>query len=144
MPIQNGDVVKVHYSGFLEDGQIFDSSLDLEPLEFEIGSGMIIPGLERAIVGREKGDSFKVSVPPEEAYGLEDDSLVFEIPAHRLPSHITPEEGLVLQLATDQGEIDVRVTEFDDKRIVVDANHPLAGQTLIFEIEIVGVTSARD
>lgn len=136
MPIKNGDKVKVHYTGMLSDGSVFDSSRDREPLEFTLGSGSLIPGFEKALQGHESGDVVTVKIPPAEAYGDVDPELVFTVSRAQVPSHIPLEVGTPLQLSNEQGQMDVTITEVGPDEITLDANHPLAGKELTFEIEI--------
>lgn len=136
MPIKNGDKVRVHYVGKLKDGTEFDSSINREPLEFVLGSGMLIPGFEAAIIGKEPGDKIKVSIPAEEAYGKSDPELVFTVARAQVPDHIPLEVGTPLQLSNDQEQMDVVITEVGSDEVTLDANHPLAGKELEFEIEI--------
>lgn len=137
--VKDGDSVKVHYTGTLNDGTVFDSSRDREPLEFTLGSGMLIPGFEAAVLGMGVGNTTKVTIAPENAYGEVNEELVMDIPASQVPAHITPEVGMMLQLQTDDGVMEVVIAEVNDDTIVLDANHPLAGQELTFEIEVVEI-----
>lgn len=137
MAVKNGDTVFVHYTGKLDDGTEFDSSEGREPLEFVVGSGMIIPGFEAAVLGREKGDKVSVSIPPEDAYGLPNEEMKIIVPRSEVPEHIEPEEGMLLQITLEQGELDVAVSRVTDEEVELDGNHPLAGKTLNFDIEIV-------
>ncbi len=139
MPIKDGDTVQVHYTGTLEDGSVFDTSREREPLEFVLGSGMLIPGFEAAVVGKEAGETVKVEIEPALAYGEVDEELIFTVPRGEVPEHITPEVGLPLQLSNDDGSMDVTITRVSDDSIDLNANHPLAGKTLTFEIEIISV-----
>lgn len=140
MTIKNGDTVLVHYTGTLNDGTEFDSSRDREPLEFTLGEGMLIPGFEKAVLGMTKvGDNVKVTIPAADAYGDRIDELVISVPRDQVPPHIEPEVGLMLQLMTDDGEMEVGITEVTDEAVTLDANHPLAGQDLTFEIELVEI-----
>ncbi|GFM37219.1 FKBP-type peptidyl-prolyl cis-trans isomerase [Desulfovibrio psychrotolerans] len=136
---KDGDSVKVHYTGTLSDGTVFDSSRDGEPLEFTLGSGMLIPGFEAAVIGMSVGDATKVSIAPENAYGSVNEELVLDIPRSQVPPHISPEVGMMLQLQTDDGMMEVVITSVTDDAIVLDANHPLAGQELTFEIEVMEI-----
>lgn len=137
MPIQNGDTVFVHYTGTLDDGTEFDSSREREPLEFVVGSGTIIPGFEAAVLGRGKGDTVTVQIPPAEAYGEHNDEMVIIVPRSEVPEHIKPEVGMLLQITLEQGDLDVAISRVTDEEIELDGNHPLAGQTLNFDIEVV-------
>ncbi len=139
MPIKNDDTVQVHYTGTLEDGSVFDSSLEREPLEFTMGQHMLIAGFENAVMGKEVGDKVKVTIPPAEAYGEADEELIFTVPRSEVPEHITPEVGMELSLSNEDGGMNVQVCEVTDEYISLNANHPLAGKTLIFDIEIVAI-----
>lgn len=139
MSIRNGDTVVVHYVGTLNDGTEFDRSPADSPLVFQAGSGQMIPGFDRAVQGREKGDAFTVTIPAADAYGARDEELLFKVPRAQVPSNITPEPGLMLHVTTDQGELEVSVAEVDDEAVTLDANHPLAGQDLTFALSIVDV-----
>lgn len=136
MPIKKGDTVRVHYVGKLKDGSEFDSSRNREPLEFTLGKGMLIPGFEAAIEGREPGDKVTVTVPVDQAYGDSDPELVFTVARAQVPDHIPMEVGTPLQLSNEQGQMDVVITEVGHDEVTLDANHPLAGKELTFEIEI--------
>ncbi|MBW2091070.1 MAG: peptidylprolyl isomerase [Deltaproteobacteria bacterium] len=137
---ENGDAVKVHYTGRLEDQTVFDSSENREPLEFEIGSGQVIPGFENGIIGMAVGDQKTIIIPAEEAYGPRREELVVEVPKSNFPEHIIPEIGQRLQLRqANNNLIDVIVTKINEEEITLDANHPLAGKTLIFDTELVAI-----
>ncbi len=139
MPIKNGDTVRVHYTGTFTDGEIFDSSRERDPLEFVMGEESLISGFEQALLGHEKGDHFTVIIAPDDAYGDHLEELIMEVPRGELPPDITPEVGMMLQIATDEGDMDVEIVEIMDDRLILDANHPLAGEELVFEIEVVDV-----
>jgi peptidylprolyl isomerase len=139
MAIKQGDSVRVHYTGTLTDGAVFDSSRDRNPLEFVLGKRMLIEGFEKALIGREAGDQVRVTIPAAEAYGDVNDQLIFNVPLSEVPPHITPEPGLQLSLSSPEGEMDVTITHVDSDMIVIDANHPLAGKDLTFDIEVVSV-----
>jgi FKBP-type peptidyl-prolyl cis-trans isomerase 2 len=135
-----GDTVKVHYTGTLEDGTVFDSSREREPLEFTIEGGQIIPGFEEAVVGMEEGEEKSVDIPPEKAYGPRQEDAVMEFPREQLPPDMEPEEGMQLQLQSQDGNaFPAQVVEVGDETVTLDANHPLAGETLNFDIELVEV-----
>jgi peptidylprolyl isomerase len=134
------DLVKVHYTGSLKDGTVFDSSLDKQPLEFKIGQGVIIPGFENGIIGMKEGDTKVVSITPEDAYGLYRDDLVGVIERVRVPNNITPEVGMVLKVRSPEGEmIKVTVKDVSETGVTLDMNHPLAGKELIFELNLIEV-----
>ncbi|MDR2696493.1 MAG: peptidylprolyl isomerase [Deltaproteobacteria bacterium] len=140
MTIRQGDTVRVHYTGTLEDGAVFDSSRDRDPLEFVLGKRMLIEGFEKALIGRQAGERLQVIIPAAEAYGDADEGLRFNVPRGELPPHITPEPGLQLSLSAPEGDMEVTVIHVDNAMIVLDANHPLAGKDLTFDIEVVSVS----
>ena len=136
--LKNGDTVKVHYTGTLDDGRVFDTSKDRDPLEFKVGEGQIIPGFEQGVVGMEVGETRDIEVAPENAYGSRREELVMEVPVGEFPDHIEPEVGMQLQASNGEGQPPtvVTVTEVGDEKVKLDANHPLAGEDLTFEIEL--------
>ena len=135
-----GDTVKVHYTGKLEDGMVFDSSAEREPMEFIIGEGQIIPGFEEAVIGLEPGNSTTTTVPPEKGYGPRRDELVVSVERAQLPEDMDPQVGQRLQSEQEDGQtIAFTVTETAEESITLDANHPLAGKDLVFEIELVEI-----
>ena len=137
---RNGDVVQVDYTGKLADGTVFDSSAGREPLEFTLGAGQVIPGFEKAVFGMKVGEKKTATIPVEEAYGPYRDDMVAEISREKLPSDVTPEVGQQLVVRQPDGrEIVVTITEVSDETVTVDANHPLAGKDLMFEIELVNI-----
>jgi len=138
---QNGDTVKVHYTGTLDDGSVFDSSLGREPLEFTLGEGSVIPGFESAVDGMQIGESKTVTIPCNQAYGQRDDSQIIQVPKSQLPENLKPAVGQQLQMQTMEGQVlVVTVIRIDADSITVDANHPLAGQDLTFKIELVEIS----
>ncbi|RLC32234.1 MAG: peptidylprolyl isomerase [Deltaproteobacteria bacterium] len=137
---KTGDTVKVHYTGKLESGEIFDSSVNRDPLEFVIGGGNIIPGFENGVLGMEEGSSVNITIPPEEAYGNRNEQFVVQVNRNEFPENITPQVGLQLQMTQPNGEpVVVRIVDMSDDTITLDANHPLAGETLFFEVELVKI-----
>ena len=137
---KSGDTVKIHYAGTLDDGTEFDSSAGREPLEFAIGSGQVIPGFDNAVDGMTVGDSKTVTIPAGEAYGERHDQLVQQVPRTSLPDDMKPEIGMQLQSQAPDGQImNLVITEVEVESITVDANHPLAGQSLAFAIELVEI-----
>ncbi|MEX2400731.1 MAG: peptidylprolyl isomerase [Rhodothermales bacterium] len=137
---KKGDKVSVHYTGKLEDDTVFDSSTGGDPLSFEIGSGQIIPGFEKGVIGMAPGDSKTVDIAPEQAYGPYRDDQIIEVSAEKLPDDIDPEVGQRLQVQQQNGETAVvTVKEVTDEVVKLDANHPLAGKKLTFDIELVSV-----
>jgi len=135
-----GDRVRIHYTGRLEDGTTFDSSEGREPLEFTVGSGEIIPGLDRAVLTMEEGTSETVEIPPAEAYGEYQPGLAQSVEREKLPDGTT--EGMALRANVNGQETILWVTELDESTAVVDPNHPLAGKTLVFDVDLVSVSSA--
>lgn len=135
---RRGDNVKVHYAGKLEDGTVFDSSEGAEPLEFAIGSGQVIEGFDDAVTGMKVGESKTVNIPVEKAYGERNDEMVIQAPIEQVPPDLKPELGMRLEMGGANGEIlRVVVTEITDTHITLDANPPLAGKDLIFDLELV-------
>lgn len=138
--IENGKTVKIHYTGTLDDGTQFDSSAGRDPLEFQMGSGMVIPGFESGVAEMEVGEKKTIHIPAEEAYGERREDLVMQFERSMLPEGLEPEVGMGLQMQGPQGQpVPVTITEFDEENITIDANHQLAGQNLNFELELVEV-----
>jgi FKBP-type peptidyl-prolyl cis-trans isomerase 2 len=135
--IEKGSKVKVHYTGKLEDNNVFDTSVNKEPLEFTVGEGMLIPGFENGVLGMKTGDKKTIELSVGEAYGERRDDLINEIPKTNLPENV--EVGQMLQAETEQGPITVVVTDINEETAKIDANHPLAGRKLFFDLEIVEV-----
>jgi peptidylprolyl isomerase len=137
---QAGDTVRINYTGAFEDGTTFDSSQGRDPLEFQLGAGQIIPGLERAITGMEVGEKKQVSVAPSEGYGERDETRIQTVARAQLPEDIPTDPGTQLAMQTQDGQtIPVTVTEADDESVTLDANHPLAGRELNFDVELVEI-----
>lgn len=135
-----GDTVQVHYTGRLDDGSVFDASEGRDPLAFKVGAGHVIAGFDDAVTGMAVGDAKTVRIPVEEAYGAVRDDLRFEVPRAQLPDGLEVEVGMQLQLRReDGGALPVTVAEAGAASIVLDANHPLAGQALTFELRLVGI-----
>lgn len=138
--VKKGDTIQVHYTGKFEDGKEFDSSLNRQPLQFEVGAGRVIKGFEDAVIGLQTGEKKTVTVSAEDAYGSFDENLLIEIPRKNVPEDVTPEVGMRLQLVNQQGQAaHVVVTEILDKTVRLDANHPLAGKTLVFDLEVLEI-----
>ncbi|MDZ7714987.1 MAG: peptidylprolyl isomerase [Balneolaceae bacterium] len=142
--VKDGDTVKVHYTGKLGDGTVFDTSREREePLEFTLGQGQLIPGFEKAVVGMDVGDSTSVDIPSDEAYGERRDDLEIEVPKAELPDNVDPQVGMQLQMQQQQNgqAIPVQITDVGEENVTLDANHPLAGKDLTFDIELVEISS---
>lgn len=135
-----GDKLRIHYTGRLDDGSVFDTSEQRDPLELTMGSGEIIPGLDQGMVGMMVGETRQISVPPEEAYGPRDDARVQEVPLETVPDNIPTEPGTRLNVQTQGGQtIEVVVSGKSDTHLELDANHPLAGETLNFEVTLIEI-----
>jgi peptidylprolyl isomerase len=140
MAAQSGDTVTVHYKGLLKDGTVFDSSENREPLNFKIGEGKLIPGFEKAVVGLAPGETVKAEVPPEEGYGPHREEMVLAVEREQLPEDLDPSVGQQLQMQQQDGKsMIVTVAEVSNESVTLDANHPLAGKELVFEIELVAI-----
>lgn len=137
---KSGDTVKIHYTGRLEDGTIFDTSTEREPLEFTISGGQVIPGFEQAVLGMAPGESKTEKIPTDQAYGPHREEMVIEVSREQIPPDINPEVGQQLQIQQANGQsVPVFVTEVTDNQITLDANHPLAGEDLTFDIQLVEI-----
>lgn len=137
---QRGDTVKVHYTGKLDDGTVFDSSVGREPLEFTIGEGGIIPGFEQAVLGMAQGESKTETIPVEDAYGPYIEEMVLTVDRQQMPAELKPEVGQQLQLQQPDGQlIPMTITDVSGSTVTLDANHPLAGENLTFDIQLVEI-----
>jgi peptidylprolyl isomerase len=136
---KTGDTVRIHYTGTLNDGSVFDSSEGDEPLEFTLGSGQVIPGFEQAVEGMQPGDKKEVKIPSDEAYGAHNDEWVLVVDRENFPEHIEPEVGQQLELSQAGQSFTVTVTEVSEEGVTLDANHPQAGQDLTFALELVEI-----
>lgn len=138
---KTGDTVKIHYTGTLDDGNQFDSSAGRDPLEFTLGSGQVIPGFDKAVDGMTVGESKTVNIPAEDAYGPRHDQMIQEVPLDALPDDLDPQVGMGLQARRPDGAMmDLTITAVGEESITVDGNHPLAGQALNFELELVEIS----
>lgn len=138
--IKDGDTVSVHYTGTLTSGEVFDSSLEREPLKFTLGKGQLIPGFERAIMGLSVGEKATTNIPSKEAYGEHNSEMVLEVPKNQLPPELDAQVGMQLQLNQPDGQaIPVQITQIKEEMVTIDANHPLAGKDLNFDIEIIEI-----
>ena len=138
--VETGDLVKVHYTGTFEDGKIFDSSEKKEPLSFKVGDGSMISGFCKAVLGMKIDDTKKVKIMPEEAYGPYMKDKVFMVDRNVFPENFEIKEGLRIQIQNEEGQtIQATISSFTDWMVVLDANHPLAGKIIVFEIKVVGI-----
>ena len=137
---KSGDTVHVHYTGKLDDGSVFDTSEGRDPLTFQLGKGMVVPGFETAVTGMAVGEKKTVTFPSEEAYGPRLEQLTFTVPRENLPPGYDPKEGEMLRMeAKDGRQMDVLVTSANETGVRLDANHPLAGKDLTFDVELVKI-----
>ena len=142
--VKNGDKVKVHYHGKLTDGTTFDSSEGLEPLEFQVGKGDVIPGFDEGVTGMAVGDKKTVTIPAQEAYGPVQEEMIMEFPIDRFPPEMKPEVGMQLNLSDQNGEqFPVIVADVKEEVVILDANHPLAGKDLVFDLELVEISGPK-
>jgi FKBP-type peptidyl-prolyl cis-trans isomerase 2 len=138
--VKNGDTVRVHYHGRLTNGNTFDSSDGREPLEFQVGAGMVIKGFDNGVLDMKVGDKKTVQIPVDQAYGPKNEELVMDFPKANIPADLNPEVGMDLQMSNAQGQVfPVKVAAVGTEFITLDANHPLAGEELVFDIELVEI-----
>ncbi|MHA4810567.1 FKBP-type peptidyl-prolyl cis-trans isomerase [Flavitalea flava] len=141
--VKAGDTVKVHYHGRLTDGTTFDSSEGRTPLEFVVGSGMVIKGFDAGLLDMGIGEKKTIQIPVEDAYGVKDPQMVMDFPIDRFPAEMKPEVGMQLNMTNGTGQqIPVVIVEVKDDTVILDANHPLAGEDLIFDLELVEIIGA--
>ena len=142
--VKSGDSVNVHYHGKLTDGSTFDSSEGREPLEFEVGSGSVIPGFDAGVTGMIVGDKKTVTIPADEAYGQKQAEMIMEFPMDRFPEDMNPEVGMQLNMSNGSGQnFPVVIREVREESVMLDANHPLAGEELIFDLELVEINGGK-
>ena len=137
---KKGDKVKIHYHGKLIDGNTFDSSAGREPLEFEIGSGQVIAGFDDGVTGMTIGEKKTINIPAERAYGEKQEQMIMEFPITQFPEDMVPEVGMQIEMNNGAGQnFPVVIVEIKDEIVVLDANHPLAGKELIFDLELIEI-----
>lgn len=138
--VKSGDKIKVHYHGKLTSGETFDSSAGREPLEFEVGSGQVIPGFDMGVTGMIAGEKKTINIPFAEAYGPKNPEMIIEMPKDRFPKDMEIEIGMQLGMSDQEGhQFQVTIVEIKEAIVLLDANHPLAGQDLIFDLELVEI-----
>ncbi len=142
--VKSGDTIKVHYHGKLTSGETFDSSEGREPLEFEVGSGMVIKGFDDGVTGMNVGEKKTVNIPVDEAYGPRNPEMVIEMPKERFPQDMEIAVGMPLGMSDQNGQqYQVTIVEIKEEVVMLDANHPLAGQDLTFDLELVEIVGAK-
>jgi peptidylprolyl isomerase len=142
--VKSGDKVKVHYHGRLTNGETFDKSEGRAPLEFEVGSGMVIKGFDDGVTGMAVGEKKTINIPFLEAYGPKNPDMIIDMPMDRFPQDMELEIGLPLAMSDGQGQqFQVVITEIRESSVILDANHPLAGQDLIFDLELVEIEGSK-
>lgn len=135
-----GDLVCVHYTGKFKSGEVFDSSKERDPLEFTLGNKELLAGFEEGVVGMKPGESKSVTLEPENAFGERREDLLLELPKKEFPQHISPSVGLQLKLSNAEGaDMTVVVSEVGEESVTLDGNHPMAGKTVVFDIELVEI-----
>lgn len=140
--VKSGDTVKVHYTGKFDTGEVFDSSEESEPLSFTVGAGQVIPGFDQALIGMQTGEVKNIVVPPEQAYGERVEELVQTISRAQFQlGDVAPEVGMAIEMQTPQGSIPLVITELSDTSVTLDANHPLAGESLHFALTLVEIAA---
>ena len=139
MKVEKGNKLKVEYTGTLEDGTVFDSSEKHgQPLEFEVGTGQLIKGFDEGVIGMEKGEEKEITIPADQAYGQPRDELVQKVPKDKLPEDIKEGALLISKLPNGQ-QIPAKIVKIEDKEVIVDLNHPLAGKTLKFKVKVLEI-----
>ncbi len=141
--VENGQYVSVHYKGTLDNGEVFDTSEGRHPMEVQMGGGQVITGFEKALMGMALKEKKVFTLEPEEAYGFRDESLTHSFARSEIPAEMDVEVGQTVALSSPEGQqVPAQIVEADDQKVVVDLNHPLAGKTLTFDIEIVGISNS--
>ena len=142
--VKKGDTVRVHYHGKLTSGDTFDSSEGREPLKFEVGGGMVIPGFDAGVTGMIIVEKKTILIPADEAYGPKQEDMIMEFPKDRFPADLVPEAGMQLNMTNPQGQnFPVLIVEVKEEVVVLDANHPLAGEDLSFDLELVEISGSK-
>ena len=137
---KHGDTVKIHYTGKLEDGSVFDTSTGRDPLQFNIGENQVIQGFEKGVTGMALNESKTVTIPSDEAYGPHREEMLLNIPRDQFPPNIEPKTGQQLELGQENGQTTIAiVSQLSESNVTLDANHPLAGETLIFDIQLIEI-----
>ncbi|RBL88777.1 MULTISPECIES: FKBP-type peptidyl-prolyl cis-trans isomerase [Chitinophaga] len=138
--VKNGDTVKVHYQGRLTNGTMFDSSEGRAPLEFKVGAHMVIKGFENGVLDMKPGEKKTIHIPVDQAYGPKNEEMIMDFPKANIPPDLNPEVGMELQMSNPEGQVfQVKVAAIGTDFITLDANHPLAGEDLVFDLELVEI-----
>ena len=138
--VANGKFVQIEYTGTFDNGEIFDSNVGQGPLEFEVGTGAIISGLDRGVVGLNIDDEKNIVVSPEDGYGDYNDAFVLTVPLSEMQANFEPEPGMIISIQMENGHlVPARITEINDNNVMLDLNHPLAGKTLHFKIKVLAI-----
>lgn len=139
--VENGKFVQIEYTGTFDNGEIFDSNVGMDPLEFQVGSGSIINGLDRGLIGMVNDEEKEITVSPEDAYGDYNEEFVLTVPLSEMRANFEPEPGMVISIQMENGNlIPARVTDISGDSVILDLNHPLAGKTLHFKVKVVDIT----
>jgi len=142
--VENGIFVSVDYKGTLANGEVFDTSRERQPLEIQMGAGQLIKGFENELMGMTLDEKWVFTLAPEDAYGQRDESLTQSFPTSEVPPGMNPQVGMTIGLTTPEGrQVPARIVHLDDEKLTMDLNHPLAGESLTFEIEVVGISSTQ-
>ena len=142
--VKTGDTIKIHYKGTFNDGSVFDSSEGRDPLQFQAGSGMVIMGFDEGVMGMKVGDKKSINIPAKEAYGEPNPDMIFDFDRSQIPADVPIEVGGMLNMHNGQQEVPVKILEITETNIKMDANHPLAGKDLNFDLELVDIQAAGD
>lgn len=138
--VENGKFVQIEYTGTFDNGEIFDSNVGMDPLEFQVGSGSIINGLDNGIVGLKIDDEKDITVQPADGYGDYNDAFVLTVPVSEMKSNFNPEPGMIISIQMEDGQlVPARITSVDAENVIMDLNHPLAGKTLHFKVKIIAI-----
>ncbi|TAL35277.1 MAG: peptidylprolyl isomerase [Spirochaetes bacterium] len=141
--VKENDYVVVHYTGTFEGGEVFDTSADRDPLEFQVGAGSVIPGFEQAVMGMKPEEEKRIILQPGDAYGERDEAMMHAFPLAEVRQQFEPEVGMTIGVATDEGQhMPALITEITDTEVKLDLNHPLAGKTLVFDIKLIEINDA--
>lgn len=146
MVVEKGDKVKIHYTGTLDDGTVFDSSEGRDPLEFEVGSGHVIKGFDQGVLGMRVGQEKEIVIKPEEGYGSHNSSLVQDVPKSNFGENLDKiSEGVVLRLKAPDGQVlNAKIAKISDESVTLDLNHPLAGKTLTFKVKLESIEGKKE